>query len=120
VGRRAGERRAALAEIGGVYDRIGRAAERLLSAEFRNKHLQTELRPRSVKIKGWARLGLMALEVLNFALDDPHDPAIAVMRDQVLDKLLLTRENFAWVQGDLTDQFARRCLWAADALKGEA
>jgi len=50
---------------------------------------------------------------------NPHDPALGPRRERVLDLILTTRENFHWVQGDLTDQFARRCLWAADQLKGD-
>ncbi|MDF2628278.1 MAG: beta-N-acetylglucosaminidase [Symbiobacteriaceae bacterium] len=112
-----GDRAAALDEIAETYARMRAAAERLLGATFRNRDLAAELRPWALKLQGWASVGEAAIEVLRLAMADPHDPAIDAKRETVLDLILTTRENFHWVQGDLTDQFARRCLWAADELK---
>jgi len=105
------------AELAAAFDRMGEAAARLLGT-MANPHLQAELRPWAEKMAGWAAVGRGALGVLARATVDPLDPALPALRVAVLDQLLNTRENFAWVAGDLIDQFSRRCLWAADRLKG--
>jgi hyaluronoglucosaminidase len=115
----AADRQGALDEIAAAYAQLRTAAERLLGAGFRNRDLAEQLRPWSLKLQGWAAVGEAAIYVLRLAMANPHDPAIGPRRERVLDLILTTRENFHWVQGDLTDQFARRCLWAADQLKGD-
>lgn len=103
-----------------LFGRLWAAAERLLGGLMRNRQLEAELRPWANKLMGWALVARQAVWVLRRAYHDPHDPHLPELREEVLDRLLITRENFAWVGGDMIDQFARRCLWAAEALKGEA
>ncbi|HWG86093.1 MAG TPA: beta-N-acetylglucosaminidase domain-containing protein, partial [Deinococcales bacterium] len=109
------DRRAALARLQGDLAPLRAAAARLL-APMANARLQQELRPWSEKLSGWLRVVDAALAVLAAALHDPRDPALSLLREAALDQLLLTRENFHWVAGDMLDQFARRCFWAAEEL----
>lgn len=112
------DRERAIAHIRTAYGRVRNAADRLLSGQMSNTYLEHELKQWSVKLKGWSQVADLAIDVLDRALKNPHDPELPAMREAVLDRILTTRENFVWVGGDMTDQFARRCLWAADALKG--
>ncbi|WP_168734887.1 beta-N-acetylglucosaminidase domain-containing protein [Deinococcus sp. KSM4-11] len=74
-----------------------------------NLNLRRELAPWAHKLAGWARVLKYALA----ALDHPHDTRA---RGYVLEELFLVRANMHWVAGDTFDHFARRCVWAAEAL----
>lgn len=86
------------------------AAETL--AHLGNLELRRELSPWTRKLAGWARVLKCALA----ALDHPHDERAC---EYVLEALPEVRANLHWVAGDAFDQFARRCVWAAEALAGE-
>lgn len=103
------ERAGALREVRDELDRLAAAAERLLGP-VANPKLAADLRPWALKLRGWARVGTLALDTLALP---PGGLALPDAREAVLDALLETRENFHWVAGDLVDQFARRCLWAS-------
>ncbi len=111
------DRQGTLDDMAVEFRRLQEAAQRLLGP-MENVYLQAELKPWSQKLAGWAEVGSLAVSVLSRALANPADPTIPALRDATLDTILSTRENFHWVGGDLVDQFARRCLWAADELKG--
>lgn len=109
------DRQAAVDEIAETFAAMSAAAGRILG-EMANPYLKPELRPWAEKMLGWAGVGEAAVAVLRQALANPHDPALKDLRRAVLERIFTTRENFFWVNGDLVDQFARRCLWAAAAL----
>ncbi len=90
-----------------VAREMERHAETL--AHLRDPALRADLAPWTAKLAGWGRILKYALG----ALDHPHD---ARAREVVLEKLPAVRENFHWVGGDTFDAFARRCVWAAEAL----
>jgi hyaluronoglucosaminidase len=109
------DRLAAMAKLEAALGPVRLAAIRLLG-HMENGVLQAELRPWAEKLSGWFRVMDSALAVLRVALVEPDSASLPVMREAALDRLLLTRENFHWVAGDMFDQFARRCLWAATEL----
>jgi len=101
------------------FARLHGAADRILHS-MANPWLKAELRPWAEKLAGWCETAALALTALRTALRDPADPALPALRRDAVDRLWATRENFHWVGGDLIDQFARRCLWAAQEAAGPA
>ena len=69
-----------------------------------NRDLQREIAPWVSKLGGWVRIAKLSVA----AVENPHDERL---REVIMEDLLLVREEFAWVAGDMIDQFARRCLW---------
>jgi hyaluronoglucosaminidase len=109
------ERAAAIADLQQEFERIGKLAARF-TGKMENPYLQAELSSWARKAAGWSEVGTLGLQVLARTMANPADPEIPHLRDRTLDKILETRENFQWLAGDLVDQFARRCLWAAAEL----
>ncbi|MEW8979302.1 MAG: beta-N-acetylglucosaminidase domain-containing protein [Symbiobacterium sp.] len=103
----------------GEFTRLHGVADRILHS-MANPWLKAELRPWAEKLAGWCDTAALALTVLRTALRDPAAPVLPALRRDAVDRLWATRENFHWVAGDLIDQFARRCLWAAEEVAAEA
>ena len=102
----------AVIELRVTLDRYSWAANRILH-DMTNTHLARDLQPWAEKLRGLTRTASAALTVLELASVNPGDPRLPNLRQAVLDDLYVVRENFAVVTGDLLDQFAGRCLWAA-------
>jgi hyaluronoglucosaminidase len=112
------ERATALADLQQEFERMADLAARF-DGKMENPYLQADLLPWAKKMAGWAEVGKLGLQVLARTLANPADPQIPTIRERTLDRILETRENFHWLAGDLIDQFARRCLWAASDLLEE-
>jgi len=106
------DREGAMAELEAEFARLHSIADRLLN-KLGNEYLKVELQPWAAKLAGWAEVGTLGLTVLRKATNNPADPELPALRRRTLDAILTTRENFHWVGGDIFDNFARRCLWAA-------
>ncbi|MBP2019986.1 hyaluronoglucosaminidase [Symbiobacterium terraclitae] len=115
----AAERLALIGDLLAEFARLHAAADRVLHSMV-NPWLQAELRPWAEKLAGWCDTVALALTALRTTLQDPADPRLPALRRDAVDRLWATRENFHWVAGDLIDQFARRCLWAAQEAAGGA
>ncbi|HEX2863276.1 MAG TPA: protein O-GlcNAcase [Deinococcales bacterium] len=90
------------------------AANRILH-DLENRRLAADLQPWAEKLLGWTRVASNALALLNLAEQAPGDDRLPALREAIVDDLAFVRENFMVVAGDFLDQFARRCLWAAEA-----
>jgi hyaluronoglucosaminidase len=107
------ERLALIGDLLSGFARLHAAADRIRH-NLANPWLKAELRPWAEKLAGWCETATLALTALRTAVQDPSDPSLPELRQAAVDRLWATREDFHWVAGDLFDQFARRCLWAAD------
>lgn len=96
-----------IGEMRGIFAHLSGVARRLGGLE--NRALAENLAPWTEKLKGWAEVGRLGLDVLA----DPSEEKI----EGLLEVIRTVRESFYWVAGDMLEVFARRCAWAT--LSGE-
>lgn len=109
------QRRGAIAALAAELDRLQQAADRL-QGPMANPLLKADLAPWIEKLTLELAAARPALAVLRATLNG--DGEVDDLRQAVADASELLQRHPYWVAGALLDQFARRCLWAADELVG--
>ena len=92
-------------------ERLAEAGERLLG--LRNRALRREVRPWALKLLAWVGVAEESVALLRATPHEAPRPTTAAARRRLVELLRRARDNFHAVAGDSVDQFARRCLAAA-------